>query len=322
MDNMNFTASERNPLVSIIVITYNSAEYVLETLASAKAQTYKNIELIISDDGSRDDTVPICRQWLEANDERFVNVKLLTVEVNTGIPANCNRGVRAANGEWIKFIAGDDILVEEAIDLLLIKCKANKEIHIISSVSQPFSIDNGVTKYTDQVTVESSFYHTSMTAAKQYNVLLYQCIIHAPNVFIKRVVFDKVGEFDEKFKLMEDYPFWLKVTKAGYMFYNLSATTVYYRVHPDSVYNKKANRKIFNDFYLAKREFEQTYIYPNISNTGKYFYELEFFRKEIFNKLGLNRGNLFLKILYYSTLRLSPLTIYTNFVKRRIYREN
>lgn len=55
----------KNPLVSVIVITYNSSKYVLETLNSVAAQTYDNIELIISDDCSKDNTVEICRNWLK-----------------------------------------------------------------------------------------------------------------------------------------------------------------------------------------------------------------------------------------------------------------
>ena len=99
-----------NPLVSIIVITYNSSKYVLETLESAKAQTYQNIELIVSDDCSTDNTVEICHNWIEQNKERFVRTELITVEKNTGIAPNCNRGVKAAKGEWVKLIAGDDVL--------------------------------------------------------------------------------------------------------------------------------------------------------------------------------------------------------------------
>ncbi|MBH2024900.1 MAG: glycosyltransferase, partial [Flavobacteriales bacterium] len=83
----------RNPLVSVVVITYNSSKYVMETLESVKAQTYENIELIISDDGSTDHTIEMCRVWLAQNNNRFPKTKLLTVEENTGIPANCNRGV-------------------------------------------------------------------------------------------------------------------------------------------------------------------------------------------------------------------------------------
>ncbi|MDR0890977.1 MAG: glycosyltransferase [Endomicrobium sp.] len=54
---------ENNPLVSVCVITYNSSKYVLETLESIKTQTYQNIELIVSDDCSTDDTVEVCENY-------------------------------------------------------------------------------------------------------------------------------------------------------------------------------------------------------------------------------------------------------------------
>ena len=62
-----FVIMEMNnqPLVSVPVITYNSAKFVLETLESIKAQTYQNIELVISDDCSTDNTVQICRDWVD-----------------------------------------------------------------------------------------------------------------------------------------------------------------------------------------------------------------------------------------------------------------
>jgi len=105
-----------NPLVSIIVITYNSSKYVLETLESAKAQTYQNIELIVTDDCSTDDTVEICGNWIEKNKERFVRTELVKSDTNTGIAPNCNRGLKVAKGEWVKYIAGDDILFSDCIN--------------------------------------------------------------------------------------------------------------------------------------------------------------------------------------------------------------
>ena len=81
------------PLVSIIVITYNSSKYVLETLESAYNQTYQNIELIISDDCSTDDTVEVCKKWVDEHKDRFVRSEIITTPVNTGIPVNCNRGL-------------------------------------------------------------------------------------------------------------------------------------------------------------------------------------------------------------------------------------
>ena len=77
----------QNPLVSIVVITYNSSEYVCETLESAKAQSYQNIELIVSDDASTDNTVPIVTKWIRENKSRFVCVEIVTSPSNTGITA-------------------------------------------------------------------------------------------------------------------------------------------------------------------------------------------------------------------------------------------
>src|ERR1035437_2293826 len=92
----------KQPLVSIIVITYNSSKFVLETLESAKAQTYRNIELIVTDDNSTDETVDICKKWIDENAVQFVRATLVLSKSNTGIPANINRGVNLAKGFWIK----------------------------------------------------------------------------------------------------------------------------------------------------------------------------------------------------------------------------
>ena len=104
------------PLVSVVVITYNSSKYVIETLDSIYNQTYEQLELIISDDCSKDDTIPKCEEWLAKNQERFYNAQIITTSINTGIPANCNRGFEKAQGEWIKYIAGDDCLYPYAIE--------------------------------------------------------------------------------------------------------------------------------------------------------------------------------------------------------------
>ena len=104
------------PSVSIAVVTYNSAKTILETLESIKVQTYPNLELIISDDCSTDHTVSLCREWVEKNKERFDRVELITAEKNTGVSANFNRAEAACQGEWVKPIAGDDLLMPNCIE--------------------------------------------------------------------------------------------------------------------------------------------------------------------------------------------------------------
>lgn len=91
----------KQPLFSIIIITYNSSKYVLETLESAKKQTYQNIELVVSDDCSGDDTIKLCAQWIEDNKHRFIRATLVFSQENTGIAANCNRGLKTAKGDSV-----------------------------------------------------------------------------------------------------------------------------------------------------------------------------------------------------------------------------
>ena len=111
----NKDTMDKQPLVSIIVITYNSSKYVLETLESAKAQTYQNIELIVSDDCSTAIQWKSVREWIEKQ-RTICSYGVNYRRKNTGIPANCNRGVKAAQGEWVKLIAGDDILYNNCIE--------------------------------------------------------------------------------------------------------------------------------------------------------------------------------------------------------------
>lgn len=89
--------NKREPLVSVVVVIYNSSQTVIETLESIKAQTYKNIELVISDDDSKDTSVEICKKWVEKNKNRFVRTKIITHTPNTGTSANMNREIGRAH---------------------------------------------------------------------------------------------------------------------------------------------------------------------------------------------------------------------------------
>ena len=313
-------SNDNNPLVSIIVITYNSSKYVLETLESVKAQTYQNIELIVSDDCSTDDTVGICRNWIAQNEGRFVQTKLIVAPENTGIPANCNRGVKAAKGEWVKLIAGDDILTSDSIQLFMNYICNHTDAKIIASVAQPFKDVFSENNFYKQVKGNPLFFHKNISAQQQYSILLFGCIVYASSILIILELIRNVGRFDEKYKYMEDYPYWLNLTQKGYKFFYLDKPTIYYRIHNESTYNKKIKNKIFNDFYKSKRAFEEEYIYPNINWFERFLYNIEYARKNFFNLLGLNRDNVIFKTFYYITIKLAPLRIYTNLKIRLIYR--
>ena len=101
-------------LISVVVLSYNSQSTIIETLDSIKAQTYKDIEIVVADDHSSDNTVAYIQKWQSDND--FSALRIVTSPENTGVTANANRGVRAAKGNAVKIIAGDDTLNVKAIE--------------------------------------------------------------------------------------------------------------------------------------------------------------------------------------------------------------
>lgn len=298
---------ENRPLVSIIVVTYNSSKYILETLDSAREQTYKNIELIVTDDCSKDNTVELCKEWMQKNSGRFVRTEVITVPKNSGIAANCNRGVNAAKGTWIKFIAGDDILTADCVDAFVDFVKLNKEARVVESKSLFF-------RY---IFDESNFYHVEdqggdvffspeTGANEQYNILLRRNPIHGPSVFINKKVILEVGGFDERFPYVDDHPMWLKLTKAGYRFYFLDRITVFYRTHDASIYASIGKDKIYNTFYLKLMDFDRVYRLPYVSASERYHCIYRYNCKRAFDILGLNRNNIVCRDLLRLVLKLNP----------------
>ncbi len=97
-----------NDLVSVIVLTYNSSNKVLLTLESIKQQKYKNIEIIISDDASSDDTVSIIEHYIKKN--KYTKIVFIKNEINLGTVANYQNALLKANGVYIKPIGAGDLL--------------------------------------------------------------------------------------------------------------------------------------------------------------------------------------------------------------------
>jgi glycosyltransferase involved in cell wall biosynthesis len=97
-----------SPLVSVLVITYNQEDLVRETVESCLAQTFTDYEVVVSDDGSTDGTPRILRELQAQHPERL---RLVLNEVNQGITANCNAGLKACRGDFVALMGGDDLLL-------------------------------------------------------------------------------------------------------------------------------------------------------------------------------------------------------------------
>lgn len=224
-----------NPLVSVVLITYNSARYVLDTLESVKNQTWDNLELIVSDDGSTDYTVDVCRNWLNENKDRFFNTQLLTVNKNTGIPANCNRGLRSTNGQWIKIISGDDILMNNCIkDNVEYTLRIPGSSFIVSDVKE---IDENGVLIRDKVENEGVNFIAKMSSVKKQlkAYTRWPVFLNVPTFFCKKEVIVKVGYCDEDFKIYEDTTMVIRLLSQGLRIHYMKTPTVMYRIHRNSI---------------------------------------------------------------------------------------
>lgn len=167
---------DNQPLVSVHVFTYNSSKTVVETLGSIYNQTYPNLELIVSDDCSPDNTVEICREWIETHKDRFVRTKLLTFEKNTGVSANMNRGADACQGEWVKDIAGDDILLPDCVETYVDYVREHPDAVCVFANVEVFGDDEEDKRFMEEYySIEEEFF--SWSIEEQYDYITWRQIV-------------------------------------------------------------------------------------------------------------------------------------------------
>ena len=102
------------PLVSVAIPAYNHAAFIEACLASVCAQSYPELELVLIDDGSQDDTLEVARRFIEPRRERFRRIVLERQE-NQGVSAASNACIAACRGEWVHLLGSDDVLYPEKI---------------------------------------------------------------------------------------------------------------------------------------------------------------------------------------------------------------
>ena len=247
---------EYNPLVSVTVITYNSSKYVLETLESIKAQTYQNIELIVSDDCSTDNTVEICREWIEKNKDRFVETHLITSPVNTGIPANKNRALAKCKGEWVKGIAGDDALVNDCIEHYIINAIEKPEVEVMhSNVIHYRGFLNEEFRLPTFDSASLKINKPDITAKDQFEFLLRGNKVWAGSLFLKMTIYEKVGLYDESVKYWEDRPMLLKITRNNIKLHYFDFFSCKYRKGASSIQSQKGSFELVSKFALEKNKY-------------------------------------------------------------------
>lgn len=226
------------PIVSISVITYNSSKYVLDTLESVKAQTYSPLELVVSDDCSTDDTVAICRDWIEKNKERFESTKVVIAPKNKGISANYNQGMDNCTGDYVKEIAGDDMLLPNCVEDYMDFVNNNPNANFCFGRAIVFDGNEERRKHYEQFFVYECF---NMSSEEQYKFLMESGnFICSATFFYNRKKMIELGiRNDERIPMMEDYPKWINILAHGGELSFLDKEVVKYRMSSTGLSSQK-----------------------------------------------------------------------------------
>lgn len=211
-----------NNLVSIIMPTYNSVKYVLESVSSVIDQTYINWELIIVDDASNDSTVLSLKE-ISRQDER---IKIIYLDVNSGSAVSRNTGIKLAKGDFIAFLDSDDIWLpnklEKQINFMLLNNvdfsysayqKSNEEGDVLGDVNVPAKVS-----YEDLLKVCSIGCLTAIYDVRRLGKIYMPLI-----------------------RRRQDLGLWLRILRKVPFAYGLNEPLAQYRVRSDSI---SANKKI------------------------------------------------------------------------------
>lgn len=239
---------EKNlPLVSVVVPCYNHEKYVKETIESIINQTYKNIELIVIDDGSKDNSVQVIQELADKYGFTFIH------RPNKGLSATLNEGIRLSKGKYFSAIASDDILMLEKIEKQVTFMEENSE----------YGMCYGKILYFENTIKNTSEYPNSNKEGWVFNDLLnYGCFIPAPSTFMKKEVFENVGGYDESLWI-EDWDMWLRIAQKYQVGY-IDEYFAYYRKHDTNISSQSLK------MYEAEKQILEKYKdYENFDNVIK-----------------------------------------------------
>jgi glycosyltransferase involved in cell wall biosynthesis len=245
---------ENLPLVSICIPTYNGASFLEETLYSAMHQTYKNIEIIITDDSSSDDTIALCQKFAKTDSR----IKVFENEKNLGLVGNWCESVEKASSKWVKFLFQDDLLELDCVEKMIHAALEHKVDFVICN--RQYIFEEGFDPkikghYTDKLPKpELIFKNNEVTTpeetAKAIAPFLFNnCIGEPPTFLFNKENYSPKDYPDNYFQLI-DYLFILnKILVHNFVF--LSDKLVKFRVHnsSESMRNSQVNHEDQEAFY-------------------------------------------------------------------------
>ncbi|MFH0764091.1 MAG: glycosyltransferase family 2 protein [Candidatus Omnitrophota bacterium] len=238
------------PKVSIIMPTYNGARFIGDAIKSALSQTFQDFEIIVTDDGSTDNTGEIVKNYAE-KDKRIRYYS----RTRNGVAAAYNFCIKEARGIYISIFEHDDISMPERLEKQIEILDAHKEISILYSSLQTFN------SYGSLGDIYAPYTKSAMSQKECFRALVtYGSFPNNPSVTIRKEVYEHI-RYDERLEnygLGHDFLFYLQASQK-FNFYYLNTPLVLWRRSPNSLSEKsldnfKASEAVIKRLYLNKQQ--------------------------------------------------------------------
>ncbi len=228
------------PEVSVVIPTYNSAQFLGEALQSIFSQTFDDYEIIVVNDGSTDDTESVVKLYIN-------RIKYIYQE--NGGPAKArNRGIKESSSKYIAFLDADDIWLPSKLEKQVLMFRQRPELAMIFTAVLILRADG----------VSPSKYDKRKLLMKgniARNIFLHSGVA-TPTVMVQKEIFDKIGLFEEDLRIGEDDNMWIRIA-ANHQIELIDEPLVKCRFHPDSL--TKDKRKLLEDVQTNIRLLSHRY---------------------------------------------------------------
>ncbi|MES1964856.1 glycosyltransferase [Psychrobacter sp. AH5] len=213
-----------SPLVSVVIPCYNHQDFIQDSIQSVIDQTYQNIELIIIDDGSKDNSVEKIQEMISSCQKRFVRFEFRT-RPNKGLSATLNEAIEWCEGEYLGLLASDDIIFKDKTSIQVDFLEERPKITAVFGGIKLLSKDNNEIR---TVMKKSGFYDFK-------TIIMNKIDFPTATQMIRLSAIKEVGGFDPTI-ILEDWYMWLKLSQIGQLYY-MDEVFACYRRHDNNLSN-------------------------------------------------------------------------------------
>ena len=258
------------PLISVIIPTHNRDKFLENALLSVINQTYKNIEIIVVDDDSKDNTKKIVDKLKKKHKIKYIFKSRLPKNP----AATRNEGIKRAKGEYIAFLDDDDEWLPEKLERQVEIFNQNKDVGLV------------YTKYKDVYE----------------NKIVEKGDIGCSTVMVKKEILNKIGIFDEKLGCAEDRDLWMRI-RGEYNTKFVGKTSVIHKIHSKQ-FSSNLKEKISSEEYFIRKHFKklkkEKVLHKNYFNLSSLYIKTKNFKNARINlKKSINAKKNFLNAQVY-----------------------